>query len=156
VLPFYRYQKKVVKPFKIGYPIEPKTIGEHIKKIRMDKGLLQKQVAEILHVSEDTVTYWENGRSQPQVKHYPTIIEFLGYYPFAHETSSMAGKVKQLRHCLGYSYYAFAKFLNIDPTTVKRLEQNKPMLRKQFELTVNELWVQLPKYLTTRGCSIIR
>jgi DNA-binding XRE family transcriptional regulator len=114
----------------------------------MDKGLLQKDVAELLDVSEDTVTYWENGRFQPQVQHYPAIIKFLGYYPFPHETTSMGGKVKQLRYCLGYSYSEFAKVIYVDPATIKRWERNKPILKKQLQVTVNELWAKLPQYLT--------
>ncbi|MFX0066100.1 MAG: helix-turn-helix domain-containing protein [Candidatus Hermodarchaeota archaeon] len=48
-----------------GYPIRPKTLGERIKKKRMDMGLFQKDIARIIGVSTDTVTNWEKGRTKP-------------------------------------------------------------------------------------------
>jgi len=38
-----------------GYPINPKTIGEHIRKKRMDLRLMQKEVAKIIGVTESTI-----------------------------------------------------------------------------------------------------
>ena len=48
-----------------GYPMRPKTLGERIKKKRMDMGLFQKDVARIVGVSTDTITNWEKGRTKP-------------------------------------------------------------------------------------------
>lgn len=61
----------------------PKTIGEHIKRNRVALRLKQREVADIIGVSEDCITYWENERSKPQRRHYHKIIKFLGYNPFA-------------------------------------------------------------------------
>lgn len=60
----------------------PKTIGEHIKRNRVVLCLTQKDIAKIIGVSEDCITYWENGRSKPQKRYYYKIIELLGYDPF--------------------------------------------------------------------------
>lgn len=38
--------------------------GKFIRKSRKEKGLTQKQLAEQLHVSDKTVSKWENGVSQ--------------------------------------------------------------------------------------------
>ena len=57
---------KAPKPFPIDYPKKLRTIGDHIRKKRFDLKLLQKDAAKIIGVSEDTITGWENGRSQPQ------------------------------------------------------------------------------------------
>lgn len=35
--------------------------------LRKEKGLTQKQIADALEVSEDTVANWENGRSIPKL-----------------------------------------------------------------------------------------
>lgn len=48
-----------------GYPVRPKTIGEKIKKKRLDKGLYQKDVAKIIGVDVNTITLWENDRCRP-------------------------------------------------------------------------------------------
>lgn len=69
----------VKRPLPDKYPIEPKTIGEHIRKRRMDLGMTQKALSKQFGVTEDTITYWELGRSKPQKKFYPRIIKFLDY-----------------------------------------------------------------------------
>lgn len=64
-----------------GYPINPVTIGDHIRKRRMDLGLLQREVAEIIGVTESSVWNWEHG-VEPEQHYNPNIIKFLGYIPF--------------------------------------------------------------------------
>jgi predicted transcriptional regulator len=59
----------------------PKNIGEHIRKKRLDLGLLQHELAETIGVTESTVCNWEHG-TEPELRHMPKIIEFLGYVPF--------------------------------------------------------------------------
>lgn len=56
-------------------------LGDHIKLKRKYLGLFQKDVAKIIGVSEDCITYWENRRSEPQKRFYSRITEFLGYTP---------------------------------------------------------------------------
>jgi DNA-binding XRE family transcriptional regulator len=85
----------------VQYAKNPQTLGECIIKKRIENKQFQKDVARIIGVSEDSVTYWENERAQPQIQHYPAIISFLGYYPFKHETETLGGKLKQIRYCMG-------------------------------------------------------
>ena len=42
--------------------------GKFIRKSRKEKGLTQKQLAEQLHVSDKTVSKWENGAGFPDIK----------------------------------------------------------------------------------------
>lgn len=42
-----------------------KEIGKRIKEIRLENKLSQKAFGEILSVSQDTVSLWENGKSLP-------------------------------------------------------------------------------------------
>jgi transcriptional regulator with XRE-family HTH domain len=64
-----------------GYPTNPLTIGDHIRKRRMDLGLLQREVAELIGVTESSVWNWEHG-VEPEQHYNPKIIKFLGYIPF--------------------------------------------------------------------------
>jgi len=64
-----------------GYPEHPITVGEHIRKKRMDLGLLQREVAEIIGVTESSIWNWEHG-TEPELQFNPSIIKFLGYIPF--------------------------------------------------------------------------
>lgn len=42
------------------------NIGENIKKARISKGLTQKQLGEILGISQSAITQFENNRSNPK------------------------------------------------------------------------------------------
>ncbi len=65
------------KKYPKGYPLKPQTLGEKIRKRRMDLGLFQKDVARMLGVATDTVTYWEKGRVKPSKKNLVKIQKFL-------------------------------------------------------------------------------
>jgi DNA-binding XRE family transcriptional regulator len=52
----------------VFYPADPGTIGEHLKRKRMDSKLLQKDVAKIFGVTEDCIINWEKDRSIPPVQ----------------------------------------------------------------------------------------
>ena len=124
-LPFSRCEKTAPKPHPDGYPSHPVTIGEHLRKRRMDLGLYQAEVARRLQVSNDCLCYWENGRNVPRLYQYPSIIAFLGYYPFDHETSTFGGKIKKYKYEQGLSNEKLAKVLRVDEGTVANWERNK-------------------------------
>ncbi|WP_113664336.1 recombinase family protein, partial [Pedobacter nanyangensis] len=75
---FHRNSHKSAKK---NYPLAPRTIGEHLRKKRIDLGLTQAELGKILKVTPDCITFWENNRSEPQIKYYPSIYRFLGYHP---------------------------------------------------------------------------
>ena len=43
------------------------TLGEKIKKIRLSNNLKQSELAEMLFVSEKTISSWENNRTIPDL-----------------------------------------------------------------------------------------
>lgn len=143
---FLPQTKKVRKPLTHEYSLFPQTVGEHIRKIRIERGLSQGDVGKIIGVSDDTVTYWENGRSVPQVQYYPAIILFLGYYPFEHETQTIAGKLQQLINCNGWNHVACGKALGMDSGTVKRILKAKGTTTTKMILVLGS-WSQLPDHL---------
>ncbi len=44
------------------------TIGEQIQKIRIEKGLTQERLAELLDVSRQSVSKWELGQAIPDIE----------------------------------------------------------------------------------------
>lgn len=135
-----RYEKTVQKPHPQGYPIEPKTIGEHIKKRRMDLGLSQAQAAREISVTEDTCCYWENGRNSPKVSEYPAIIRFLGYYPQTHETETLGGKITRYKRMHGMNNRAFGALCGVDAGTVAKWERNETTpLRRSMKKVLSVL-----------------
>ena len=76
--PKIKYTVKRPKALPDGYPLRPKTIGEKLKKKRLDLGLFQKDVAEIIGVDVNTITNWEKGRCKPSRRCLKKLEGFLG------------------------------------------------------------------------------
>jgi transcriptional regulator with XRE-family HTH domain len=108
-------------------------IGEHLKKRRLRLGLLQKEVAAIIEVSEDTITYWENGRAVPMIHHYPNIISFLGYNQFNIALESLAGQINAYRILKGLSLKKFGKLIGVDGSTISSWEGAASIPRKSTQ-----------------------
>lgn len=56
-------------------------LQERLKKLRIDAGLSQKKMAELLNVSQVAVTYWENGRREPNSEMIEKIAAFFNVSP---------------------------------------------------------------------------
>ncbi len=93
--------------------METRTLGEHIRKRRLDLGLLQIEVARIIGVTESTVWNWEHG-TEPEIRHMPKIIEFLGYVPFDCP-DDLIGKLQYFKLVNGLSYERLGKVMGKDP-----------------------------------------
>ncbi len=96
-----------------GYPQRLKAISDHIRKRRMDIGLYQRQVAELIGVSESTIWNWERG-IEPELRFIPKIIEFLGYNPFTAPTD-LLGRLRHFKIVNGLSYIRLGDLMNRDP-----------------------------------------
>jgi len=53
------------------------NIGEKIKMLRQNRGITQKELAEILLISPQAVSKWETGKSIPDVCILPQIAGFF-------------------------------------------------------------------------------
>lgn len=54
------------------------NIGEQISKLRKSEGMSQDDFAEMLHVSRQTVSNWENGKSYPDLEMIISISDHFG------------------------------------------------------------------------------
>jgi transcriptional regulator with XRE-family HTH domain len=109
------------KPKPIAYPREAKTLGDHLRRRRLDLGLLQKDVARQLGADVKTVTNWERQRTEPEIRFLPAIFRFLGLDPRPLPVT-FPERLRVARTALGLSQEAFARRLRIDPGTVARWE----------------------------------
>ncbi len=57
---------------------EANTIGRRIAMLRKEKGYTQEQLAEMLNISPQAVSKWENDISSPDISLIPKIAEILG------------------------------------------------------------------------------
>ena len=86
-MPFCHFEVRTAKPKPVRYPKELKSLGNHIRARRIDLGLLQSQVAELIGVHPMAITNWEGNASRPPVQYIPAIIRFLGYDPLTSEAA---------------------------------------------------------------------
>lgn len=121
----------------VFYSVNPGTIGEHLKRKRMDSKLLQKDVAKIFGVTEDCITNWEKNRSIPQIQFMPSVIKFLGYLPFSFDLTTMSGKLKTYRHLKGISQKKLGKMLNVNGATISSWEQGE---NQPYQRTLNKIY----------------
>lgn len=75
----------------ISIPKEPKTIGEFLRKRRLELGIFQSEAALKLGVSTVTLSRWECGKVYPTWPQQPSVTAYLGHNPF---TDPALGKPK--------------------------------------------------------------
>jgi transcriptional regulator with XRE-family HTH domain len=120
------------RPLPSAYPKPLKTLGDHLRKKRLDLKLLQKDVARKLGVDKTSIHNWERGHTTPSLCFVPRIKNFLGYNPFEKEAASLGDRIKAYRRSLGLSRKALAKQMKIDPTTLARWERGRGRPSKEF------------------------
>ena len=122
-MPFTSLRLKAPRPHCLprGYPTELRTLGDHIRKRRLDLGLWQRTVAKQLGVRSETLRLWEHGLARPLARHYSRIVRFLGYDPEPGDRS-LAGRLRATRRRLGLSQADFAASVGLDEGSVCRWE----------------------------------
>ena len=129
-MPFCHAELRASKPKPDHYPKEINTLGDHIRKRRLDLKLLQKQVADQIGVDGTTITAWERNTTSPAVRFIPAIIQFLGYDPLP-EGNSFSEHLATARRVQGLSLRKMAVELGIDPGTLLDWESGKHKLTKK-------------------------
>jgi transcriptional regulator with XRE-family HTH domain len=133
------------KPIPEAYPKTLQTIGDHLRKRRLDLKLYQKDIAKLIGVTTDTITNWEKNRVGPTLKFIPKVIDFLGYDPLPDSAPTTGQQIKLYRRKHGLSIKILAKILNIDQTTLARWEkgESKPMEKLKKRVVDNGLLFDL-------------
>jgi transcriptional regulator with XRE-family HTH domain len=135
-LPSSQIVLKAKKPLPSAYPKTLKTLGDHLRKKRLDLNLLQKEIAQRLDVCGASIYSWENNISKPAIKYIPKIIKFLGYVPFETSTLSVGEQIILYRKLHGLSQKKLACQIGIDPCTLRKWERDK---QKPSEIFLNKL-----------------
>ena len=129
-------------------PENPKTIGERIRKYRIENGLSQKEIAEQVGVRTDSVTNWELGRNEPQIQFMPKIIKLLG--DSGEKESNQNEVIRKFRESLGLSRRKFSLAIGIDDSTLAKIESgiHTKRLQSKVELTISYIQKNSDKYNT--------
>jgi DNA-binding XRE family transcriptional regulator len=83
-----------------GYPEEPRTLGEHLKKRRLDLKLRQKDVASLLGAHFKSYDNWEQDKHEPEVRFWPGVIRFIGFDPRP-EARTFGERIRRGQNYLG-------------------------------------------------------
>jgi DNA-binding transcriptional regulator YiaG len=138
-LPFCQLQTKAVYSGKSGYWESvhnyrrlPHSLGEHVRKRRLDLGLGQREAAAQMGVHVETLKFWERGVLKPAIGIMPKVIEFLGTNPRPKPTT-FAELLLGYRACHGLCQVELSARLGVNPSTLGRWEsgQTPPPARMQ-------------------------
>jgi transcriptional regulator with XRE-family HTH domain len=120
-LPFCHFKLTAPKPRSAAYPKELNSLGDHLRKRRLDKGLLQREVAERLGADLKTIASWERQRTEPSFRHLPAVLAFLGYDPRP-EGQIFGERLYRARTARGLSHRDLASLIGVDESTVWKWE----------------------------------
>ncbi len=112
------------KPIPEGYPVNPTTLGDHIRKRRLDLGVTQRKVAAQIGSNVTSVRNWECNATTPALWFMPGIIRFLGYKLQA-PARTFGKQLKARQRERGISQEKLADLLRVDQGTVRRWERGR-------------------------------
>lgn len=115
--PFTNIIIKAKKPDYRPFPDKLSSYGDHLRQIRLERKLSQPEVAKMLNVDTESITNWELNHTKPQIQYIPRIISFLGYSP-----DVIQNPIIRYRTERGITQKELARILDIDPTTLARIE----------------------------------
>jgi len=82
----YHIHDHAVQIYKNSHPVNitfsvskyrSETLGQFIKKLRLEKGLEQRELAKRLRVHPNTIYDWENDRKRPSERKLKTVAQFF-------------------------------------------------------------------------------
>ena len=74
-------------------PENPQTLGEHLRLARIDRGLKQTELAQMLGVVYQTVEKWEHNLVPMSSNSRARVVAFLGYDPVAPDENPTADSI---------------------------------------------------------------
>lgn len=82
--------------FRVVRRFPREILSENLRTRRLELGLTQKAAAQQMGVKPGTYANWEQGRDEPRVSSFPTIINFLGYDP-SPEAQTLSERIREVR-----------------------------------------------------------
>ena len=116
----------------------PISVGDHIRKRRLELGLLQKEAAQRLAVNPWTVLNWEKGHTKPPVSAMPAIFQFLGYDPYP-EPRTLPERLLAKRREMGWSIRQAANHLKVDSGTWANWERGQTVFYRRHRALIAKM-----------------
>ncbi|MBI4719430.1 MAG: transcriptional regulator [Planctomycetes bacterium] len=138
-MPFCHLALRGQKPRSPAWPREIRTVGDRIRRRRLELGLLQREAAALLGVDATTVYNWERNRSHPALRVLPVVRRFLGE-PLEAIGTTFAERLRSFRRTAGWSQECLAAALGVDETTVNGWERGRHRPRGHAQKRVDEVF----------------
>ena len=101
------------------------TLGDHIFRVRKNKGLSGREVGEIIKTSTSNISKWELNRTPVHPKHVKNVIEFLEYTPSDISDFEYLGtKIQLWKMNREMSTIAFSELVKVPVVNVEKIETN--------------------------------
>ena len=139
-LPYLPVTLKGLKPKDPDF--EPRTLGEHVRKRRLELNLSRRQAADRFGVSCLTVLNWEKGNTRPSAESIAAIIGFLGYTPFP-KPQALGERMLAKRRVMGWTIKEAARQLGVDESTWREWERTGRIPWKRHRVLMEGFLLEL-------------
>ena len=143
-LPFCHYTLKGPRPKPNEDPKQLKTLGDHVRRRRLDLELYQNEAALRIGVDKTTICLWETNHATPSVRNMPGVIQFLGYTPHR-RIANFGDWLNMVRTSSGLSEETLAEQLGIDESTVANWERGWRQPTARLLTRVKQFFGALPR-----------
>lgn len=124
MIPKCSFTLKAKIPKKTTPKINPKTLGDYIKRERQKRNLSQAVAAKFFGVNSMCLSSWEINKKTIHPKYLEPIIEFLGFTPKLKSNFDKLGtRTKLWRKQHSVSMDAFLSMINIPKEKILKIEQ---------------------------------
>jgi len=134
----------------LGLVRSPKTLGEHLRNRRLRLGLRQKDAAARLGTMREVYERWERDVREPVISEWPSVLSFLGRYPFSIHASD--DLVLGARRCLGADQKRLAKMLGVIHQRLRRWEHGTERIPANVERRLRALTNFDPSLSSAPSC----
>ncbi|MDB4292285.1 helix-turn-helix domain-containing protein [Maribacter sp.] len=123
--PILPLELKSSKPQHLRYPTQILTVGDEVRKARIDRGLTQQEVGQRIGVSRNFVYELELNQHELTIYSLHKSYQFLQYLPetLKIDESTLRGKLYTYRIRNGYSYAIVADKISLDKSTLAHFER---------------------------------
>lgn len=107
------------------------TLGQRLKKVRVDKGYSQNDVATFLNISRQSISRWETDKSYPDIDN---LVELSKYYEVS--IDELLIETKELQQEINEKTEQMNK-------NIEEIENKQKKLNQLLSMTNDESWILL-------------